>query len=221
MKLHIADPARCCERHPKHGAQGRVESSPQISCASRRTRPSAPTLARRSATDEPREPARARATSMGSEPRGPGLVLRRALPLSGSPAPAPALGDGRRGGVRRVDGRRRLLRADCGVVGGGLWRVRRGLRAGTSVADTPRARRRWKSPRRAADISSLWLCSFTRPADSPRRRRLLPVRARASASRRSSSSPRSSVGSSGERAVQEHRRDDLGVRPAEADERSP
>ena len=55
---------------------------------------------------------------------------------------------------------------------------------GTSVADTPRARRRWKSPRSAADISSLWLWSFTRPADSPRRRRLLPVSARASASRR-------------------------------------
>ena len=33
---------------------------------------------------------------------------------------------------------------------------------GASVAATPRSRSRSKSPRIAADISSLWLCSFTR-----------------------------------------------------------
>ena len=45
---------------------------------------------------------------------------------------------------------------------------------GARVAATPRSRSRSKSPRIAADISSLWLCSFTRRADSPRARRLLP-----------------------------------------------
>src|SRR5688500_5500847 len=202
MKLQVAEPAAEPTRvTPSTGRSASSRSSPQTSVITRRTR----------RTSERLEPRWARVGAGNRTVRW--SPDQRPLRRPNQPGGGAVASDGTAyvaGGDRRfrsLDSGSRASSTACGSSGG------------VSVVATPRSRSRSKSPRSAFDISFLWLCSFTRRG-FPRRplESFLVALGANPAPGSDRREPEQQRRHDGERAVDEHRCDDLGIPPAEPDE---